>query len=456
MPAKLVDQFGNPLATKKPTTRHYRPIDTRISTPIRDLPPLTLWTIEAMLREPMIQLCLPMREAPLLKMEIAYLEGKNWVSGVRCDDPAIGNFAFKQILRIWNYIFCLTDASQKYGWSAAEVMLELDNDTGLLEVHCLVGRHPRDVRLMLKDGCPSGVQFLRTNIRGGKPVELEFPRAVFHAHFPQAGEWYGTSILNGAYSPWWDKWMRGGAADIRRLFMHKDAYGGADMTYPQGEVEMPDGSIIKNKDIAREVVEQMQTGAVTTRPYEIDEHGNNKWQLTRATVPGNPQHILQYPKDLDDEIRRGMGIPDDVVTSDSTGSWDGKSHSVFSFLGTLDKWGASLLRDIKEQIIDPLIKINFGDGHYCEVSHKPFVEQLKSQQGSDNGGQGGNGFGGAIPGDRPLPGGIGQDGGDDPSTLGDAGDDPSDRALRIAMSAIGRGVIEAQEVVRLASQSADG
>ena len=86
--------------------------------------------------------------------------------------------------------------------------------------------------------------------------------------------------------------MHGGALDVRRLFMHKDAYGGADITYPEGTVYIEGKGEVPNRDIARELAEQIVAGGVTARPAAYDEHGNELWKLTRATVPNKPEHIL--------------------------------------------------------------------------------------------------------------------------------------------------------------------
>ena len=62
--------------------------------------------------------------------------------------------------------------------------------------------------------------------------------------------------------------MNGGALDVRRLFMHKDAYGGTDMTYPEGTTYIPDKGEVPNRDVAREIAEQIVAGGVTARPAD--------------------------------------------------------------------------------------------------------------------------------------------------------------------------------------------
>ncbi len=281
MAAQLVDQFGHALVGPV-LTSSYKPVDTRYFTAVRDLPPLSLSTIEAMRKDSMVRLCLGILAAPLHKMELAYKEGDNYKPGVLAESPVVAEFVQRQFNTIWKWAGHLCTA-QIYGWCGAEVVLKYgDND--MIEVDRIVPRHARDVEALVQSGEQIGIRFKR--LAHGGDEDVGFPRCIFHKHSPQPGLYYGSSILEGAYSPWWDKWMRGGALDVRRLFMFKDAYGGMDMTYPVKTYDMGEAGVIHSKDIARQIVEQSQAGAVTTRPYDPDPlKGENQWQMTRATVP---------------------------------------------------------------------------------------------------------------------------------------------------------------------------
>ncbi len=89
MPQTIVDQFGHPIGGKGVITSSYKPVDMRYFSAIRDLPPLSLSTIEAMRKDSMVKLCLGILAAPLHKMELAYKEGSTLrlVSGGSNDLP---------------------------------------------------------------------------------------------------------------------------------------------------------------------------------------------------------------------------------------------------------------------------------------------------------------------------------------------------------------------------------
>lgn len=349
----------------------------------RDLPPFSFYTVYNMLIDPEVRLALNIRSAPLFGAEWGYKKGGMFYPGVEAKRPEVAAYLLRQHTRIWeNHLPDIVEA-QKWGWSGGEIILKLGT-SGLVEFDRIEPRRAEDCRVLLTDGSPSGVQFSRIKDKG--MVDLFFPNCFFHNHEPEAGEFYGTSVLLGAYSPWSDKWLDGGALDVRRLFMHKDAYGSADLGYPDGETYL-DGmeTPVPNRDIARQIVEQIRSGNVIVRPSERDPNGNEKWPLSRATIPANPQHILQYPKDLDQEIRTGIGIPEQIT--ESTGSWAGARIPMAAFYASLDKWIVRIVNDFSKQLYDHLIMLNWGRAEEYHIGHKPLAEQAMEQQSNAGPGQ---------------------------------------------------------------------
>lgn len=369
----------------------------------RDLPAFSFATIRAMLIDPGIRLNLATRAAPITGAQFAFKTADDtWQDGMQCSDPVIGEFIYRQLMHIWRNFLPAILRAQVWGWSAGEVTYKLGS-SGLVEIDKLEPRHAADCRLLKLSHNRWGVAVDR--VEGAGVVKLKFPTSWFHAYNAEDGEDYGVPILLGAYSPWADKWFNGGALDVRRLFMHKDAYGGADLGFPEGSTWV-DGVTepVPNKDVARQIVEQITAGGVTTRPSDRDEHGNEKWPLTRAVVASNPQHILQYPRDLDDEIKWGMEISDDVTGEGSSGAWAGKRVTMAAFYASLDHWIVQIIADLSEQIFNPLCELNFDKVPDYEIRHKPLAEQAMEQQ--SNAGPGGDDQAGGMP---EMPG-----GGDDP------------------------------------------
>jgi hypothetical protein len=362
-----------------PRTSGYEPLRHDAFYRRRDLPWFRFEIIRDMLLDPTLRLGLAMRAAPLHQAEIAHQvagpDGKpKWVPGIKSDNQEVAAFVMRQVKRVWKFGLHKLLKAQIWGWSAVEVTYRLTNDK-LVEIDKLLHRHAEDTYAITQDGEVCGVQFRR--IKGGN-VNLLTPKAFWHTYNSEGENPHGSSILFGALSSWADKWLNGGALDVRRLFMHKDAYGGVDTTYPPGTTTI-DGVAVPNRDIIEQVADQLKAGGTTTRPAQFDANGNEMWTLNRATVPSNPTHILEYPKDLDAEMLNGLEIPDDVIKSEMTGAWQGKQVPMQAFFTAGDVWLANLFMDFRTQILDDLVKLNFGSDIEYEIETKPLAEQAFEQ-----------------------------------------------------------------------------
>ncbi len=390
--AALVDRFGNPLISERAATRGYHPGPRFywFQHP-RDVPLFTFLMIYHMLRDETVRLGLRMRAAPLARVEFAHKKGKEWIPGVKAAKEEVADFIERQLARIWQRdIYRVLDA-QTWGWAAAEVLYKVNRRTRQIEFDCL--NHVRaENALALESGGAmvgvevSGVQQSTSKVRLGSPG-----KALWHVYSPEPGSFYGYSVLFGAYDAWCDKCLSGGAKDVRRLFMHADAYGGKRIGYPDGSTQIGDERV-PNRDIALEMVESYRSGEVMTYPMQYDENGHELWKVSDATVTANPGHILQYPKDLDVAMLRGMEIPDDVLTAENSGSWEGKMVPMAAFYTALDRWAQLLVGDVVRSIIEPLVLWNFGPVDF-EVGIKPLdVQAMEEQRArSSQGGQGDEG-----------------------------------------------------------------
>lgn len=370
----------------KPQTASYKPqpLDIWGLMP-RDLPLFTWNMVRYMLWDQTIRLGLAMREAPIHSAEVAYKDGKDWVNGIKCDVPAIAQFVERQLQRFWTHDLRKILRAQIWGWAAGECLYRV-NQAGQIEYDGLLQRSAADVRAMDLDGKQIGVRFRRIPKAKDGMVDLKFPECFWHAFMPEDGSFYGESVLKGPYSAWCDKYLDGGALDVRRLFMHADAYGGKLIRYPEGSTPVEENGgvrYIPNLDIARQMVAQLKAGGVVTMPSKFDgTSGKPLWDLNWASSTADPKHILEYPKDLDVEMLRGLEIPDDVLTSEGmTGAWAGKAVPQQAFYAGLDRWLTLLASDFKRQIADPLVVANFGREFEYEISFKPLAEQASEQSG---------------------------------------------------------------------------
>lgn len=369
-------------------TTSYQPYYSRFWRQPRDLPPFAQHHVEMMMRDPTIKLGLGIRAAAITGTEFAYKEvdpktGKDkWIPGVKADNPYVAEYVYEQIKALWKLTAEHSATSQSYGWAAGEITWKFDANNRRV-VDSFLPRHANDCRVLIKNGKPVGVRFLRIKENPLGREDIFFPNALWVTHKPEPGTYYGTSIQEGAYSPWYDKNMDHGALDVRRLFMVKDSYGGVDMTYPAGTTSIDGKGEVPNQNIAREIAEQIQAGGITVRPAQYDDNNNEMWTIKRATIPGNPQHILQFPKDLDVEELRGLEIPDDILTSENTGAWNGKSIPLMAFYQGLETWRSSIVNAHKASL-DLAVESNFGPNQHYELTAKPLAIQAMEQQQGEN------------------------------------------------------------------------
>lgn len=388
---------------RKAKTRGYRSIVQSGYGPwVRRLPLFDERTIEEMIRDDMVSLCLKMRAAPIsaVKFEYKDLHTGNWVPGIRASHEAIGVFVLRQLHTIWAHLDCIT-ASQEWGHSAGEITLKLTR-FNTVEIDRLLPRRAMDCRPLIRGGFPVGVRIRGTDSGN---CDLMYPYCWWHTYNPRPGSNYGQSALYAAQSPWFDKWQEGGALDIQRLFMHSNAFGGVDVSYPAGRTHVEGRGLVDNAEIAFDIATQLRTGSVTTRPSERDDKGNEKWTVTRGATPANPSHILEYPEKCDDRIRVALGVPDDLITADGgTGAWAGKRIPMLAFYASLDTWVTRIITDLTP-ILKELVKINFGRGHWFEVEHRPLADQASEEQqpGGDPMGMGGASLGFDDPAGGEVP-----------------------------------------------------
>lgn len=464
------------LAAKLPLTRDYQPIMVHHwGIRPRDLPLFTFLSVQAMLYDPTIRLGLAMRAAPVYQTQFGYDKDGQWTPGVEAKNEAVGEFVYRQLQRIWHHECHAIVKAQLWGHAAGEVLLRLTEDN-LVEVDRLLERHPNDVRALKRAGQNVGIRISRLTRGTRGNLDLEWPKGYWTTFNAEPGTFYGTSILLGAYSPWYDKWCDGGALDVRRLYMHKDAYVGASIYYPEGDLyTMPDGTEVPARDLARQMIEQIVAGGVVALPSDLDEKGNRKWELKPATVASNPAHILKYPQDLDTEMLRGLEVPDDIFTADSTssGAWAGKKVPLSAFYAGIDCWVVQIIKDLCRCIFEPLVLLNFGKAEEFQITHKPLGQQAMEQQNQPQGGQppgqqqpGAAGMGGLFGGGGDEGGGEqpGADqGGGGQQSLADLLGSPAAQQARQgggqqAMSleaAIGRGVLDASAVVQASRATVD-
>jgi len=358
-----------------------------------DKPMFSIYWLEKMLYDPQVSLGLAIIKGPMFNaIDKIKVESK---------DQRVAKFVTDQLKRFWETSLAKVLRSIEYGVSAGEILYRRSGPH--VEFDMVADFHPLDAKPLTQDGDFAGIR-VTGNTSGA--VDIMTPKAWWNRHDARYSSWFGRSRLRSAYDPWYEKWSRGGAVDIRKLWFHKNAFWGGILRHPPGGRTMPDGSFVDYQDVARQILELWKTGGVLTLPNDLDDSGKPTWDLKEPTINGSGQELREYPKDLDIDIIKGLGIPPEVVQSQGTGTF-GRGVPAAAFYSGLEIVLLEILRDFRKMIADPLIELNFGEiPEYAINSASLLPEDPGQGQGMAGGSPGGPGGGtnGSSPGGNPLAG----------------------------------------------------
>jgi hypothetical protein len=320
---------------------------------LRKAPPFSLSVALEMLTDPRITLGLWLVKGPILSKTRFFVD---------CDRPEVKEFLKAQITRFWRMSAIRALKAIEWGFAASEVMYHVSG--GMIHYDTLKDLHSLDCRAVTQKGKLVGATVRNVpGYRAKQKITLEGARLLWTIHSREIHPWYGRSRLFGAYLPWLELWTEGGCRDTRRLYFHKYAFSGPIGYHPTGSVSLSDGTQVSNRDFMREMLEKYKTGAVMTFPNTRDGNGNLAWNVVPPNVSAPPEQIMSYISDLRTEILEGLGIPPEVIeTQGGTTGWSGKAIPMEAFYSILQDVVNWLSHDFKQQILVPLIEINFGKG----------------------------------------------------------------------------------------------
>lgn len=339
-------------------------------------PLFTLFDVERMRKDPMVDFCLRILRAPLanLKMQIT------------ADSPEVQQFIEAQWQKIWStqlkkMLYCL-----EYGYAPGET--EYAETNGYIQYQALHDVHPLDAAPVQWNVHPYKGLLAGVSVKSRGSFEDESKYSIYAPHaFWFAGETefsrlYGRPRLAGMYEPWLEKRGRNGAVDSRRLWYRKNAFRGGTMRYPLGTTDYGDETtpdIRNNQDVAREIVEKQENGGVRALPNTPHPTiaGEYAWEYEDAESNPDVAGMRDYPKDLDDEIAVGAGIPVELIHATSSGLGDGgRDLPAIMFFASEDELAKLCITSIDQQQMGPMVRANFGQCKY-EIKHESLVEIIK-------------------------------------------------------------------------------
>ena len=322
------------------------------------LPIFTMRQINLMLRDSQIKLGIAIKNAPLMHMKWDGVTG----------DPKVAAFAAQQMKVAWDEIVPKMASGTLYRTSFLEPLYRKNKSTGLVELNGAKGFYPGDCEFLEINRQLVGI---RVKIRGSSTntangqQDLYGMKALIYIHKQIFGSRDGVSELEGAYPAWLEKSGPDGALAVRRLWFYKNSFDSGILFHPPGmyQYNKGDGQLVEipYRDLARQAIERAASGAVWAFPNTYDSNGHRLWEYIRPQMNGDGEPAINYVEQLNTEMLRGMGIPDDIISQTSgTGSYAGRSIPFQAFLTSQNDTIRAMFHAIMKQVVLPLCFWNFG------------------------------------------------------------------------------------------------
>lgn len=322
-----------------------------------ELPPFSIETAELMRSDPQIRIGLGARNGLLMPARAEAIS----------TDERIANFVRATWENIWQATAHVLLRAKLYGFVPLEVKYRAERQgefAGAIVFDRLQDHHPRDARILMQGDDIAGFQ-LHPNSDDTR--NLPAPLGLVCTFDSEFGNPYGSSLLERAYSPWFEKWMHGGAKKLLRLRMLKDAYIGDIFWYPpERQMQLANGETVSWRDVAREMAEARQSGGAMTLPMLYDREGHKLVDYTPPQDIGAATGIFEWSRALDYEIWKALELPPEVIEAARVGGgWSGRSVPLIVALSAVQLEFAELVRCVDRDVLRPLVELNFGvEAHY--------------------------------------------------------------------------------------------
>jgi hypothetical protein len=353
-----------------PTEPRRRPVPPPKRT-ASELPPFSIETADLMRFDPQIRIGLGARNGLLMPARAM----------ATSSDTRIASFVQATWDNVWSAAAHVLLRAKLYGFIPLEVKYRLEQSgefAGALVFDRLQDHHPRNVRILLQGDDIAGFQ-LNPNTKDARNVPA--PLGLVCTFDSEFGNPYGSSLLERAHSPWFEKWMHGGAKKLLRLRMLKDAYIGDIFWYPpERQLLLANGDAMSWRDVAREMAEARQSGGAMTLPMMYDRDGRKLVDYTPPQDVGAATGIFEWSRALDYEIWKALELPPEVIEAARVGSgWSGRSVPLIVALSAVQLEYAELVRCVDRDVLRPLVELNFGAGLNYELRPTPLLDSYLDQ-----------------------------------------------------------------------------
>lgn len=368
-----------------------------------DMPQITLRRdIEFMQMHPIVLVALEYYKSGISNVEFwggpDLLNPDNLLGERISADPNVERFVQAHVQRLWhNCVPLLQDGGYPYGWAAGEhVYREID---GRMEWSYVKDFHPNDSFVLTSNFEPIGIRV--RGVRGKAPVDLWYAsgaipaKACWYAHRARFGHFYGRSQLIGAWRPWRRLGWRDGVEQVIDAAIYRGGYCGPIIKHPPEDMQtartgipatQADGANNPRRnarDVARQMVEWAKAGAgftMSSAQYPASAGGGPKWDINWPTQVMDVTPLVEAAKYVEDQIFYGVGVPPELIRASGTGSgYSGRNIPREAFLNAQQKIADAMLKMLVDQVVRPLVLMNYGDVPFNITTKSILHTQVKDK-----------------------------------------------------------------------------
>lgn len=328
-------------------------------------------------------------------------------------NPRVSEFVLMHLDRFWMQGMPLLQEGYKYGWAAGEHMYK--EVGGMFVWSHMKDFHPYDSFILT--GLPNtklayhplGVRV--KNIRDKQPIDMWFAsgsipaKACWYRHRACFNQFHGKSQYLGAWRPWRRLGWRDAVEQVIDAAIYRAGYKGPVVRHPNEDMGTVmegapatrlDGQAVRrrhSRDVARQLVEWVKAGAgvtLSSATYPQAMGGGKKWDIEWPEHVMDVRPLIEAARYLEDQIMLGIGVPPELIRAGGTGSgYSGRSIPREAFLNEQQFIANYMLHEFIEQVVRPLVLLNFGDvpfDVYCKSLLKTQTDSTQGAPGQSGGG----------------------------------------------------------------------
>lgn len=336
--------------------------------------------------DPDVAFGLAIRRAPIVNLR--------WT--VESKDPLIAAFIEQELRPVYRQLAKGLSLAIPFGfqvmgkdWTARDVTVEAENKTdGTVTRKTIKSAwtykrfkpvDPRTVTLLI-DPAADDWGGVRQSVSGRQtPIEVGRDKAVLwsHANEDNFGRLEGWPLLDQAYEPWWWKCS---SNVLTNRYYERRADPTPIATADPRTLTDKSGLEMDGFEYMRRIMRDLKAGAFVVVPSSRDDKGNPFFDIKYLTDDQRGE-MWQLRVDKNGaQILRGLLITDEAGTSQDTGSRARAEQHAETLDDTQETTVSDYLDVVNHQVVEPMVRANFGDRAVDESATRLVGEGISGQQ----------------------------------------------------------------------------